>query len=73
MQNEKNPFMTFVEDFEAEAEAFLQKYCKKALNKPQATPIRDIAQKQMNLDIVTARAFLPMTASKELLLLPRAL
>ena len=28
MQNDKNPFMPFVEDFEAEAEAFLRKYCK---------------------------------------------
>ena len=52
MQNDKNPFMPFVEDFEAEAESFLRKYCKEVLNSPQATPIRDIAQKQMNLDIV---------------------
>lgn len=52
MQNDKNPFMPFVEDFEAEAEAFLRKYCKEVLDSPQATPIWDIAQKQMNLDIV---------------------
>jgi len=59
MQNEKNPFMPFVEDFEAEAEAFLRKYCKEVLDSPQATPIREIAQKQMNLDIVETESLSP--------------
>lgn len=59
MQNDKNPFMPFVEDFEAEAEAFLRKYCKKVLDSPQATPIREIAQKQMNLDIVDTESLSP--------------
>lgn len=59
MQNDKNPFMPFVEDFEAEAEAFLRKYCKEVLDSPQATPIRDIAQKQMNLDIVETESLSP--------------
>lgn len=59
MQNDKNPFMPFVEDFEAEAEAFLRKYCKEVLDSPQATPIRDIAQKQMNLDIVDTESLSP--------------
>lgn len=59
MQNDKNPFMPFVEDFEAEAEAFLRKYCKEALDSPQATPIRDIAQKQMNLDIIDTESLSP--------------
>lgn len=59
MQNDKNPFMPFVEDFEAEAEAFLQKYCKEVLDSPQATPIREIAQKQMNLDIVETESLSP--------------
>ncbi len=59
MQNDKNPFMPFVEDFEEEAERFLQKYCKEVLDKPQATPIWDIAKKQMNLDIVTTEILSP--------------
>lgn len=59
MQNDKNPFMPFVEDFEVEAETFLQKYCKEVLNHPQATPIWDIAQKQMNLDIVDTESLSP--------------
>lgn len=59
MQNDKNPFMPFVEDFEAEAEAFLRKYCKEVLDSPQATPIREIAQKQMNLDIVETESLSP--------------
>ena len=59
MQNDKNPFMPFVEDFEAEAESFLRKYCKEVLDSPQATPIRDIAQKQMNLDIVDTESLSP--------------
>lgn len=59
MQNDKNPFMPFVEDFEAEAETFLRKYCKEVLDSPQATPIRDIAQKQMNLDIVDTESLSP--------------
>ena len=59
MQNDKNPFMPFVEDFEAEAEAFLRKYCKEILDSPQATPILDIAQKQMNLDIVDSESLSP--------------
>lgn len=59
MQNDKNPFMPFVEDFEVEAEAFLRKYCKEVLDKPQATPIWDIAQKQMNLDIVDTESLSP--------------
>lgn len=52
MRNNKKPSKPFVVDFEAEAEAFLQKYCKEVLDTPQATPIRDIAQKGMSLDIV---------------------
>ena len=59
MQNDKNPFMPFVEDFEAEAEAFLRKYCKEVLDSPQATPIREIAQKQMTLDIVDTESLSP--------------
>lgn len=59
MRNDKNPFMPFVEDFEAEAEAFLRKYCKEVLDSPQATPIREIAQKQMNLDIVDTESLSP--------------
>ena len=59
MQNDNNPFMPFVEDFEVEAEAFLRKYCKEVLDKPQATPIWDIAQKQMNLDIVDTESLSP--------------
>ena len=59
MQNDKNPFMPFVEDFEAEAEAFLRKYCKEVLDSPQATPIREIALKQMNLDIVDTESLSP--------------
>lgn len=59
MQNDNNPFMPFVEDFEMEAEAFLRKYRKEVLDKPQATPIWDIAQKQMNLDIVDTESLSP--------------
>lgn len=59
MQNDKNPFMPFVEDFEAEAEAFLRKYCKEVLDSPQATPIREIALKQMSLDIVDTESLSP--------------
>lgn len=59
MQKDKNPFTPFVEDFEEEAEAFLRKYCKEVLNSPQATPIRDIAQRQMNLDIVDTESLSP--------------
>lgn len=59
MQNNRNPFMPFIEDFEAEAEAFLRKYCKKVLDKPQATPIWEIAQKPMNLDIVDTESLSP--------------
>lgn len=59
MQNDKNPFMPFVEDFETEAEAFLRKYCKEVLDSPRATPIREIAQKQMNLDIVESESLSP--------------
>lgn len=59
MQNDKNPFMPFVEDFEAEAEGFLRKYCKEVLESPQATPIRERAQKQMNLDIVDTESLSP--------------
>lgn len=59
MQNDKNPFMPYVEDFEAEAEAFLRKYCKEVLDSPQATPIRDIAKRQMNLDIVDTESLSP--------------
>lgn len=59
MQNNKNPFMPFVEDFESEAETFLRKYCKEVLDSPQATPIKDIAQKQMNLDIVDTESLSP--------------
>lgn len=59
MQKDRNPFMPFVEDFEIEAEAFLQKYCKEVLDSPQATPIREIAQKQMNLDIVDTESLSP--------------
>jgi len=59
MQNDKNPFMPFIEDFETEAETFLRKYCKGVLDSPQATPIREIAQKQMNLDIVDTESLSP--------------
>lgn len=59
MQNDNNPFMPFVEDFEVEAETFLRKYCKEVLDQPQATPIWDIAQKQMNLDIVDTESLSP--------------
>ena len=59
MQIDRNPFMSFVEDFEAEAELFLRRYCKDVLDSPQATPIRDIAQKQMNLDIVDTERLSP--------------
>lgn len=59
MQNDRNPFRPFVESFEEEAEAFLQKYCKEVLDKPQATPIWDIAKKQMNLDIVDTETLSP--------------
>ena len=51
--------MPFVEDFESEAETFLRKYCKEVLDSPQATPIKDIAQKQMNLDIVDTESLSP--------------
>lgn len=59
MQNDRNPFMPFVEDFEAEAEAFLRKYCKEVLDSPQAIPIREIALKQMSLDIVDTESLSP--------------
>lgn len=59
MQNDKNPFMPFVEDFEAEAENFLRKYCKEVLDSPQATPIKEIAQKQMSLDIIDTESLSP--------------
>ena len=59
MQNDKNPFMPFVEDFEAEAEAFLRKYCKEVLDGPQATPIWKIALNQMSLDIVDSESLSP--------------
>lgn len=59
MQNDRNPFTPFVEDFETEAEAFLRKYCKEVLDKPQATPIWNIAEKQMNLDIVNTESLSP--------------
>ena len=43
----------YIEDFEAEAEAFLHKYqCEDAIETPRRIPIRDIATRLMSLEIV---------------------
>ena len=45
--------MHYVDDFEKEAEEFLQKYgCSDAINNPQPIPIRDIATRLMSLEII---------------------
>ncbi len=49
----ENPFKIYIEDFEAEAEAFLRKYqCEEAIENPQPIPIRDIATQLMSLEII---------------------
>ena len=53
MAGTNNPFMHYVDDFEKEAEEFLQKYgCSDAINNPQPIPIRDIATRLMSLEII---------------------
>ena len=53
MAGTNNPFMHYVDDFEKEAEEFLQKYgCSNAINNPQPIPIRDIATRLMSLEII---------------------
>lgn len=49
----RNPFNVFIDDFEAEAEAFLRKYqCEDAIENPRRIPIRDIATRLMSLEVV---------------------
>lgn len=53
MAGKTNPFMHYVDDFEKEAEEFLQKYgYSDAINTPQPIPIRDIATRLMSLEII---------------------
>lgn len=53
MLDRENPFKVYVDDFEAEAEAFLTKYqCADAIETPRPIPIRDIATRLMSLEII---------------------
>lgn len=53
-------FFHYVDDFEEEAEAFLKKYrCEDAIENPRRIPIREIATKFMNLDIVESEYLSP--------------
>ena len=56
MENVKNPFLSYIDDFEIEAEEFLKNYCPDVLNSPQKTPIWDIAKNKMNLDIIESES-----------------
>lgn len=56
----ENPFFHYVDEFEEEAEAFLQKYnCADAIENPRRIPIREIAEKLMSLDIVETEYLSP--------------
>ena len=49
----ENPFKVYIDDFEAEAEAFLRKYqCEAAIDNPQPIPINDIATRLMSLEVI---------------------
>lgn len=49
----RNPFSVYIDDFEAEAEAFLRKYqCEDAIENPRRIPIRNIATRLMSLEVV---------------------
>ena len=49
----ENPFKVYIDDFEAEAEAFLRRYqCEEAIYNPQPIPIYEIATKLMSLEVV---------------------
>ena len=53
MALKENPFKVYIDDFEAEAEAFLRKYkCEAAIENPQPIPIYEIATKLMSLEVV---------------------
>ena len=71
MQNDKNPFMPFCRGLRGRGRSLSRKYRKEILDSPRATPIREIAQKQMNLDIVDTESFSPDDSIQELSLLPR--
>ena len=48
-----NPFKVYIDDFEAEAEAFLRKYqCEAAIDNPQPIPIYDIVTRLMSLEVI---------------------
>lgn len=53
MLSMRNPFSVYIEDFEAEAEAFLTKYqCADAIETPRRIPIRDIATRLMSMEVI---------------------
>ena len=56
----ENPFLHYVDDFEKEAEAFLEKYaCADAIENPRRIPILDIATRLMSLDVIQTESLSP--------------
>lgn len=56
----ENPFLHYVDDFEIEAEAFLEKYeCADAIENPHRIPILDIATRLMSLDVIQTECLSP--------------
>lgn len=55
-----NPFLYYVDDFEKEAEAFLEKYeCADAIENPRPIPILDIATRLMSLEVIQTECLSP--------------
>ena len=60
MSIRKNPFLAYINDFEAEAENFLRKYkCEDAITDPQPIPIDKIALRYMSLGIINTECLSP--------------
>lgn len=60
MNIRKNPFLAYINDFEAEAENFLRKYkCEDAITDPQLIPIEKIALRYMSLGIINTECLSP--------------
>ena len=56
----ENPFLHYVDDFEKEAEVFLEKYeCADAIENPRRIPILDIATRLMSLDVIQTECLSP--------------
>lgn len=55
-----NPFLYYVDDFEKEAESFLEKYeCADAIENPRPIPILDIATRLMSLEVIQTECLSP--------------